>query len=105
MQIVWLIVLCKAVKHKLSPNSPQRGSSPGIFLLIPVHLVMTETEIKKSIFRTSIDDEQIALNEFRWKEGPAQNEIFSKLKVGPFLTDNMILGCKLYKNQSRLQGL
>ena len=97
-------LICKS-QESLNSTLVLTHFTYDLFLLIPVHLVMTETEIKKSIFRTSIDDKQIALNEFRWKEGPAQNEIFSKLKVGPFLTDNMILGCKLYKNQSRLQGL
>jgi len=39
------------------------------------------------------------------KEGPAQNEIFSIQEGGPPLTDDMILGRKLYKKQSRLLGL
>jgi len=39
------------------------------------------------------------------KEGPAQNEIFSIQEGGPPLTDDMILGHKLYKKQSRLLGL
>ena len=71
----------------------------------------TETEIKKGIFSEGInqhgwqtDSPKAALLITR-KEGPAQNEIFSIQEGGPPLTDDMILGRKLYKKQSRLLGL
>jgi len=73
--------------------------------------VTTETEIKKGIFSEGInqhgwqtDSLKAALLITRRKD-QLKMRSFSIQEGGPPLTDDMILGRKLYKKQSRLLGL